>query len=131
MKKLSLIVVIIICIVTGCSKGGDGSGTTNTGGGGTTNNNNNNNNNNNTCTGTKSYASDVSTIIQTVCAVSGCHDASSTNGVGALTSYQQVFKARTSIHTAVSSGAMPKTGSLSADQKNAIICWIDQGAKDN
>jgi hypothetical protein len=126
MKKLLLIVVVIICTVVSCSKGGDSSGTTNTGGGGTTNNNNNN-----TCTGTKSFANDVSTIIQTVCAVSGCHDASSTNGVGPLTNYQLVFKSRTNIRSAVSSGTMPKTGSLSADQKNAIICWIDQGAKDN
>jgi hypothetical protein len=125
MKKLLPVVVVIICTVVGCSKGSDSSGTT--GGGGSTNNNNNNN----TCTGTKSFANDVSTIIQTVCAVSGCHDASSTNGVGPLTNYQLIFKARTSIRSAVSSGTMPKTGSLSADQKNAIICWIDQGAKDN
>jgi hypothetical protein len=126
MKKNILIVFTVLCTVISCSKGSDGGNNNNT-----TNNNNNNNNNNTTCTGTKSFANDVSPIIQSVCAVSGCHNSSSTNGPGPLTTYQQISAAKTNIRSAVSSGLMPKNGTLSADQKNAIICWIDQGANNN
>ena len=126
MKKLQLVALAILCTIISCSKGSDG-GYNSTG----NNSNNNDNTNNSACTGTKSFANDVSPIIQSVCAVSGCHDASSVNGPGALTTYQKVFNARTDIRSAVSSGLMPKTGTLSATQKSAIICWIDQGASNN
>jgi hypothetical protein len=122
MKKHLVVAAISLAVMVGCTKKSESS---------TNNNNNNNNNNNVTCTGTKSFASDVSPIIQNVCAASGCHNTSSTNGPGPLTTYQQVFNARTSIRTAVINGTMPKNGSLSADQKNAIVCWIDNGAANN
>jgi len=83
------------------------------------------------CTGTKSFASEVHPIFQTVCSNAGCHEASSTNGPGPLTNYQQIFNARTSIRSAVSSGTMPKNTTLTATQKNAILCWIDNGAPNN
>jgi hypothetical protein len=88
-------------------------------------------NTNNDCSTTKSWTSDVSPIIQSSCAITSCHASGSANGPGALTSYQAVFNARTAIRQAVASGAMPKTGSLTAAQKNAIICWIDSGAPQN
>jgi hypothetical protein len=119
MKKHFVISVLSIGLIVSCTKNQEST------------TNNNNTNNNISCTGTKSFASDVSPIIQTVCAASGCHDASSTNGVGPLTNYQQVFNARTNIRSAVASGAMPKNGTLSADQKSAIICWVDNGAGNN
>jgi hypothetical protein len=119
MKRHLVVLVISLAVIVGCTKKSESS--TNT----------NNNNNNVTCTGTKSFASDVSPIIQSVCATSGCHNAASTNGPGPLTTYQQVFNARTNIRTAVINGTMPKTGSLSGDQKNAIVCWIDNGAFNN
>lgn len=117
MKKLSLITVLILIIIISCTKN---SGTAN-----------DNSNHNITCTGTKSFATDVSPITQNICASSGCHDASSSNGPGPLTTYQQVFAARTAIRAAVASGTMPKNSSLSASQKNAILCWIDNGATNN
>lgn len=84
------------------------------------------------CTTTKSFASDVNPIIQTSCALNaGCHASGSTNGPGPLTSYAQVFNARVNIKNAVSNGTMPQNSSLSTDQKNAIICWIDNGAPNN
>lgn len=84
------------------------------------------------CTTTKSFSTDVSPIIQTSCAVNaGCHASGSTNGPGPLTNYAQVFSARTSIKAAVASGLMPRNSTLSASQKNAIICWIDSGAPNN
>lgn len=124
MKKQLIIVLLGAGIIVGCSKSSENSSNN-------TNNNNSNNNSNTNCTGTKSFASDVNPIIQSVCATSGCHNASSTNGVGPLTNYQQVFNARTNIRSAIVSGLMPKNGTLSADQKSAIICWIDSGAGNN
>jgi hypothetical protein len=118
MKKRFVVVVCFITVLISCTKS-------------SVNNNGNTTNNNVTCTGTKSFASDVSPIIQTVCATSGCHDASSVNGPGPLTNYQQVFNARTTIRPAIVSGVMPKNSSLSASQKSAIICWIDNGASNN
>jgi len=85
------------------------------------------------CTGpAKSFANDVNTIIQTTCATNaGCHGAGSANGPGELIGYTKIFNARTDIREQVSSGRMPLIGSLTAAQKTAIICWIDNGAPNN
>ena len=83
------------------------------------------------CSTPKSWANDVNPIIQSSCAKSGCHAEGSTNGPGSLTTYQKVFTYKSNIRAAVASGLMPKDGSLSANQKNAIICWIDNGAQQN
>jgi hypothetical protein len=85
------------------------------------------------CSGTtKSFSLDVNPIIQATCATnSGCHGSGSNNGPGELLNYSEVFNARSSIRPAVLSGLMPKTGSLTTAQKNAIICWIDNGAPNN
>lgn len=109
----------VLCIVIGCSKesgGGGGGGNTSVNCSTVTN---------------KAFAADVSPIIQTVCAVAGCHAAGSANGPGALTNYTQIFNARTLIRSAVSSGAMPQGSTLSSAQKNSIICWIDSGSPNN
>ena len=84
------------------------------------------------CSTTKSFATDVSPLIQSTCATnSGCHATGSSNGPGALTNYTQVFNARSAIRTAVGNGSMPQNGSLTTTQKNNIICWIDSGAPNN
>jgi hypothetical protein len=84
------------------------------------------------CSTTKSYATDVSPVITSTCATnSGCHAAGSSQGPGALTNYQQVFNNRSAIRSSVASGMMPQDGSLSASQKNALLCWIDNGAPNN
>lgn len=79
----------------------------------------------------KAFAADVNPIIQGTCAVAGCHAAGSTNGPGPLTNYSEIFSARSSIRSAVSTGRMPQTGSLSTSAKNSITCWIDSGAPNN
>jgi hypothetical protein len=117
MKKVMLLLCVGVALY-GCSKtngGGGGGGTIFTP----------------TCTGTESFSADVSPIIQSSCAISGCHAVGSNNGPGALTTYQQIFNNRAAIRTAIANGTMPKTGSLSAAQKNAILCWIDNGASSN
>jgi hypothetical protein len=80
----------------------------------------------------KSFATDVAPIIQSSCASNaGCHSAGSNNGPGELLRYSQVFGAKSIIRAAVISGRMPLNSSLSSAQKNAIICWIDNGAPEN
>ncbi len=114
MKKISIAIFIVSILIVACSKKSDSVPSTAN------------------CTTAKSFVSDVNPIIQTTCALNaGCHANGSTNGPGPLTSYAQVFNARVNIKTAVSNGTMPQNSSLSTDQKNAIICWIDSGAPNN
>jgi hypothetical protein len=78
------------------------------------------------------FAADIAPVVQSNCAInSGCHGTGSHQGPGELLTYAQVFDARSSIRSALSSGRMPKTGTISVAQKNAIICWIDNGAAVN
>lgn len=80
----------------------------------------------------KKFAADVSPIIESKCATnSSCHGSGSGNGPGALLNYTAIFNARVQIRTAVSTGIMPKTGSITTAQKNSILCWIDSGAPEN
>jgi hypothetical protein len=79
----------------------------------------------------KAFAADINPIIQASCNISGCHAAGSFNGPGPLTNHAQVSAAASTIRLAVSSGRMPQGSSLSAPQKNSILCWIDSGAPNN
>jgi hypothetical protein len=56
------------------------------------------------CSTPSSFSANVSPLMQSSCALSGCHNAGSTNGPGALTNYTQIFSARAAIRSAVSSG---------------------------
>jgi hypothetical protein len=79
----------------------------------------------------KAFAADVNPIIQSRCAIAGCHAAGSTNSGGPFTNYTEIFNKRSNIRTQVSSGRMPQGSSLTTAQKNSIICWIDSGAPNN
>ena len=79
----------------------------------------------------KTWTTDVSPLINSFCNQPGCHNTGSTNGPGALTTHAQVFAARSQIRDAVQSNRMPQNATLSADQKNKIICWINSGAPNN
>ena len=82
------------------------------------------------CSTAKSYAADVSPVIQSYCATnSGCHASGSRDGV--YTTYQQVYNGRSAIRRSVANGSMPQGATLTTAQKNAIICWIDNGATNN
>jgi hypothetical protein len=86
----------------------------------------------NDCTGINAtFSANVAPIIQTNCALSGCHEGGSTNGPGALTNYTQVHNAAAAIKAAVRSGLMPQGGSLTAGQIKTISCWVDSGAPNN
>ena len=114
-KTIIALTIIVTIVIAACSKSGGGGG----------------NPAPVTCTSTPSFANDVNPIIQSTCAVSGCHDAVSSNGPGALITHQRIFDARSSIRSAIISGTMPKNGSLTTAQKTAIVCWIDGGAPNN
>lgn len=85
------------------------------------------------CSGTtnKAFAADVNPLIQTFCNQSFCHSTGSTNGPGPLTNYSEIFNARVRIRGQVQAGLMPQNTTLTAAQKNSIICWIDAGAPNN
>jgi hypothetical protein len=85
------------------------------------------------CSGLSSkFAADVKPIINTSCASSvNCHGAGSNNAGGPLTDYNLIFAKRLSIKFQIENGLMPKGSSLTADQKNKIICWINSGAPNN
>ena len=80
---------------------------------------------------TTTFSGTVSPLMGTSCAKSGCHNSGSTNGPGALTTYTQIFNAKSQIRTAVASGSMPRDASFTAAQKATITCWIDAGAPNN
>lgn len=116
MKKIIGLSCVVIIIALACSKSKDndsGNGTVDCG------------------TITTTFSANVSPLIATSCAKSGCHAAGSTNGVGALTTYAQIFAVRGQIRTAVASGSMPRDATFTAAQKAIITCWIDAGAPNN
>ncbi len=120
MKKYLFTLFSFVIIIIGCSK--KDSGTPNPGGGTTLD-----------CSTVtnKAFNAHVNPIVQSTCAIVSCHAAGSANGPGALTTYAQIFAARTAIRSAVAAGTMPKSGVLSTSQKNSILCWVDSGAPNN
>ena len=85
------------------------------------------------CVGiTPKFAADVFPIITTVCATNAsCHAAGSTNAGGPFTNYNQIFAKRLIMKDQILLGKMPQAGSISQEQINAVICWIDSGAPNN
>lgn len=79
----------------------------------------------------KAFAANISPLIQSRCAISGCHASGSGNGPGALTTYAQISAASSRIRTSVAAGTMPQGSSLSTAEKNSIVCWIDSGSPNN
>jgi hypothetical protein len=119
MKMKFIFAGLVIILFAACSKSSPGSV-------------NNNNNNSVDCSAVpKSFSANIQPITSTRCAISGCHDAGSVNGPGPLTTYQQIFNARTLIRSAVSTGLMPQGSTLTQAQINSILCWIDNGAPNN
>lgn len=116
MKKAYLIfsiLVIPVLIILSCSKDSGGGGSID-------------------CTGVAaSFSANANPLIQTFCNQPTCHNTGSTNGPGPLTTYAEIFAARSSIRVQVQAGLMPQNTTLTASQKNTIICWINSGAPNN
>lgn len=81
-----------------------------------------------------SYQDSVDPIVQARCAIAGCHIAGT--GLPDYTIFAD-FQARAhnnpgGIRQRVKTDDMPRSGNpLSAEEKAAIFCWIDEGAMDN
>ena len=78
-----------------------------------------------------SYAGQVKPIFENTCAVTGCHNATSTNKGGPFTTYALIKNKALTIKQQVVNGIMPKGSSLTAAQIKAIRCWVDSDAPDN
>ena len=82
--------------------------------------------------GGTSFSETIDPIINSNCAVSGCH----VNGqqLPTLETYEQISVNSAKIKSRTSNGTMPPPSSglsLTSDQIEAIACWIDSGAQDN
>jgi hypothetical protein len=76
-----------------------------------------------------SYASNVQSIIQSNCAISGCH----VSGTGRqnFSNKATVIANASTIKSRTAAGSMPPAGKLPQAQLNLIACWVDDGALDN
>lgn len=127
MKTSSGIILFILLtgvFFTGCSK----SDTAPTGGGGGTGGTRTF-----SCVGiSPKFSVDVVPILTSVCSInSNCHAGGSINSGGPFTTYAEVFAKKSNIRSAILSGVMPQSGSITQAQVNAFICWIDSGAPNN
>ncbi|MBC7655143.1 MAG: hypothetical protein H7098_11825 [Oligoflexus sp.] len=75
-----------------------------------------------------SYSKTVKPILVTNCTQSNCHDG---NNLTSLANYDIAHGGAAQIKSDVISGRMPRGGSLNSTDKSAIICWIDNGARNN
>ena len=82
-----------------------------------------------------SYINDVDPIIQARCAIPGCHDGSDTSipNYKNFPEFQAVANNNPGgVSQRVKIDDMPRAGDpLTAEEKAAIFCWIDEGALDN
>ncbi len=76
-----------------------------------------------------SYNTSVKSIIANSCATTGCHDGSSSQTN--FTIFSNVQGKAADIKSRTQSGNMPKDGSLTQAEKDAIACWVEDGALDN
>jgi len=114
-KSIYFLTIVAACIcfsVISCSK--SDSSTTNTA--------------NTTCNANTSFSATILPLFNTSCNLSGCHDGPN---AAQLNTFQVVHDNATQIRASISSGRMPKGGTLTTAQKNSIYCWIDNGAKNN
>jgi hypothetical protein len=75
-----------------------------------------------------SLATHIKPIVDTKCAISGCHNGTQSPD---LRSNTNIISNASTIKSLTQSGAMPKTGSLSNSEKALIACWVDEGARNN
>jgi len=106
MKKILVILLLSFVVFTGCKKDNTTSPVSYTP----------------SCSGAaKSYKNDVAPIIASAC--SGCHQNYNT--------YSQMKSSAAAVRSVIVTGAMPKGSSLSTAQKDAVVCWIDNGTSNN
>ncbi len=78
------------------------------------------------------YSTDVSPIIQSKCATSGCHDAATAAGGAVLESYTEVSALAARINQrSIVEKTMPAGTPLTATEINILSCWISSGTPNN
>jgi len=88
------------------------------------------------CDDAYSFSDDIRPIIETKCAVSGCHNGDRGEDLN-WNNFDQFHKRAESglVKFRVTHGIMPPSnspaGPLTREQINAIACWSDQGARNN
>lgn len=75
-----------------------------------------------------SLVSDISPLVQTNCAISGCHNGSVSPN---LTTSAAIISSAERIKVRTGNGSMPRGGTLTSTQIKQIACWVDAGANDN
>ncbi len=120
MKKILILFAICVSVIFVACKKNNSTNPPGGGGGGSVD-----------CSTVK-FSTTVLPLLSSRCSISGCHDASSSNGPGPLTNYAQIFASRNSILSAVNSNRMPQGGPpLSTQEKDALKCWVDANAPNN
>ena len=82
-----------------------------------------------------SYINHVKPIVTQNCAISGCHNGDlgserDWSNLGNLQAKSSEVKRRITL-PAGAAGHMPAKGSLTYDEIQTLVCWVDQGALDN
>jgi len=80
------------------------------------------------CDPNTSFSKTILPLFNSTCNLSGCHDGPN---AAALNNFQVVHDNASQIRASISTGRMPKDKTLAITDKNAILCWIDNGAKNN
>ena len=81
-----------------------------------------------TCDANTSFSKTILPLFNSTCNTSGCHDGPN---AASLNNFQVVHDNASQIKASIASGRMPKDKALAVTDKNAILCWIDNGAKNN
>lgn len=76
-----------------------------------------------------SFNNSIKPIIDTNCAISGCHV--SGTGRADFTEFANIKQNAGNVKAFTQSKAMPKTGSLTDEEIEKIACWVDDGALNN
>ena len=78
-----------------------------------------------------SFANGVSAIMKNKCAT--CHSPGGQNSALPLTTYDQIYAARSGVLNQVYACRMPLAGSppLTADERRLLIAWLACGAPNN
>lgn len=82
------------------------------------------------CENGVSFSEDIKPIIETKCAIAGCHDGSASYPPD-FNVFENFQERAELVKRYTGDGTMPKTGSLSPSQIDAIACWVDNGALAN
>lgn len=77
---------------------------------------------------TVSLSANIIPIIDTNCAISGCHNGTQ---FPRLTSTNDIIQQASRIKAETQARTMPRDGSLTQEEIDLIACWVDDGAKDN